>query len=45
MTDIYRIIKDFENNLTLLMDISGSNSTDNIELQTISEYLFNYGKK
>ena len=45
MINKYRILKDFENNLILLMDFSGSNSTDNIQLHHISEYLFNYGKK
>ena len=45
MTDKYKILKEFENNLVLLMDILGSNSTDNIQLQNIGAYLFKSGKK
>ena len=34
------IIKEYENNLTLLMDILGSGTTDNIELNKIGKLLF-----
>ena len=36
----YRILKGFETNLMLLMDILGSRSTDNIELNRVGKYLF-----
>ena len=39
----YKILKEYENNLTLLMDLIGSKSTDNMELSRIGTYLF--GKK
>ena len=34
------ILKEYENNLTLLMDILGSGTTDNIELNKIGKLLF-----
>ena len=36
----YKILKEYENNLTLLMDILGPSSTDNIELNKIGKLLF-----
>ena len=37
----YRILKEYENNLTVLMDILGKGSTDNLQLQSIGMYIFN----
>ena len=36
----YKILKEYENNLTLLMDILGNGSTDNTQLHSIGMYLF-----
>ena len=36
----YRVLNGFETNLMLLMDILGSKSTDNIELNRVGKYLF-----
>ena len=39
--DKYKILKEYEDNLTLLQDILGYGSTDNTQLQSIGMYLFN----
>ncbi len=36
----YRILKEYETNLTYLMDILGSSTTDNISLNKVCKYLF-----
>ena len=36
----YRIPKEYEQNLTMLMDILGSGSTNNEDLEKIGTYLF-----
>ena len=36
----YKILKEYEMNLTYLMDILGSSTTDNITLNKIGKYLF-----
>ena len=36
----YKILKEYELNLTNLMDLLGNGSTDNIELNKIGKYLF-----
>ena len=36
----YKILKEYETNLTLLEDILGDGSTDNIELNKVGKYLF-----
>ena len=42
--DKYKILKEYEQNLVMLMDILGSSTTDNLQLQSIGMYLFNSGK-
>ena len=36
----YNILKEYEQNLMRIMDILGTDSTDNIELNKLGEYLF-----
>ena len=36
----YKILKEYETNLTLLEDILGDGSTDNIEFNKVGKYLF-----
>ena len=36
----YKILKEYETNLTLLEDIIGDGPTDNIELNKVCKYLF-----
>ena len=36
----YRILKEYETNLTYLMDILGSSTTDNVRLNRLCKYLF-----
>ena len=40
MSKQYKILKEYEQNLVMLMDILGSPTTDNIELNKIGKYLF-----
>ena len=40
MTDKYKILKEFENNLMLLTDLLGSKSTDNEQLLIVGRALF-----
>ena len=45
MTEKYKILKEYENNLVLLMNILSSGTTDNNQLQSIGMYLFNSVKE
>ena len=36
----YTIVKEYEQNLTMLMDVLGSGSTNNDDLEKIGTYLF-----
>ena len=40
MSEKYKILKQFESNLILIMDILGSKSTDNIQLSSLGNALF-----
>ena len=40
MSEKYKILKEFESNLILIMDILGSKSTDNIQLLSLGKALF-----